>query len=148
MVSLDERNLSVLQRLNPRCKGELRRDIQRSDPVGIDAVLLREIKVSLHTGEANDLISLLDGLEGALPRLGILVKPHDILGQERILNVVAERCNADFTLQDALDIVGSKDLRTARESDRRTRTHDSGSRRRNDGRRWTRSDGDRHGLRR
>ena len=30
--------------------------------IGIDAVLLREVKVSLHTGEANDLISLLDGL--------------------------------------------------------------------------------------
>ena len=90
VVSLDERNLGVLQRLNARCKGELRRDVQRSNPIGVDAVLLREIKVGFDSSEANDLLALLNSLEGSLTGLGILMEPNDVLRQERILYVVTQ----------------------------------------------------------
>ena len=135
-MGLYQGNLSILEGLDTRRKCQLCGDVECTNPVGINAILLCEIKVGFDSSEANDLLALLNSLEGSLTGLGILMEPDDVLRQERVLYVVTQRRDAHLALKDSLDVVRSEDLDAPRKPNRCARTHHGRPRRRRHSNPW------------
>ena len=115
---LHQGNLGILERLDPRRKRQLSGDVECANPLGVNAVLFRQVEGRLHAGQSNDFLALLDGLEGALAGLGVFVNPNDLFGQKAVLCGLAEPRDSNFTVQDARHIVGSEHLFAAGQPDR------------------------------
>ena len=123
MEGLNERDLGVLERLNTCSKGKLCRDVERANPILVNTIVLRQVKVRLHASKSDDLLALLNCLEGPLSSLRVLVNPDNLLGKEVVLNGLAELSDAHLTLKNPLDIVLGKHFNATREADRGTRAH-------------------------
>ena len=116
VVGAHQGDAGVAQGLEASRHGELGGDIVGADDVGIDAVVSGQIEVCLDAGEVNELLVPIDGVEGALTGLWVLVQADDPLRQQATAGGVVEVTDAVLAGEDRPEVLGVEDLGATRQA--------------------------------